>query len=122
MTTETLTHEAIELLKELISIESFSTQENKTAEAIAKFFDKHNVNATRSGNNIIARNTSFDPAKQTILLNSHHDTVKPNAGWTLNPFQPIVKEEKLHREQHLLLTTNSSSKVFFVRERITPEQ
>jgi acetylornithine deacetylase len=90
-----LTHEAIELLKELISIESFSTQEDKTAEAIGEFFAKHNINATRSGNNIIARNAEFDSAKQTILFNSHHDTVKPNAGWTLNPFQPIVKEGKL---------------------------
>jgi len=95
MTNTSFVYEAIELLKELISIESFSTQEDKTAEAIRKFFTKHGVNVSRSGNNVIARNAGFDPEKQTILLNSHHDTVKPNAGWTLNPFQPTLKDGKL---------------------------
>lgn len=99
MTIEKLTYEAIELLKELISIESFSGQEDKTAEAIEKFFAKHSVTVFRKGNNIIAKNSpdSYrdDSAKPTILLNSHHDTVKPNSGWTLNPFQPTIKEEKL---------------------------
>src|ERR1035437_7698746 len=95
MTTEQLTYNATELLKELISIESFSTQENKTADAIENFFQKQGVKTFRKGNNIWAKNEKFDPAKPTILLNSHHDTVKPNAGWTLDPFQPTVKDEKL---------------------------
>ena len=34
-------------------------------------------------------------AKPTILLNSHHDTVKPNKGYTLDPFSPIEKDGKL---------------------------
>lgn len=95
MTIEQLTYEATELLKELISIESFSGQEDKTAEAIEKFFTKHGVITSRKGNNIIAKNKDFNPGKATILLNSHHDTVKPNAGWTLDPFQPTVKDEKI---------------------------
>ncbi len=95
MTTDQLTYEATELLKELISIESLSTQEDKTATAIEKFFLKHGANYYRKGNNVWARNTEYDPAKPTILFNSHHDTVKPNAGWTLNPFQPTLKDEKL---------------------------
>ena len=95
MTIENLIQDSIELLKELISIESFSTQENKTADAIEKFFAKHNVKTFRKGNNVWAKNKNFDSAKPTILLNSHHDTVKPNSGWTLNPFQPVVKGKKL---------------------------
>ena len=96
MTTDQLTYEATELLKELIAIESFSTQEDKTANAIERFFAKHGVKTFRKGNNVWARNAAFDSAKPTILLNSHHDTVKPNAGWTLNPFQPLIKDEKLY--------------------------
>ncbi|MFI5163702.1 MAG: M20 family metallo-hydrolase [Bacteroidia bacterium] len=95
MTINDLSFQATELLKELISIESFSTQENKTADAIEKFFSKHDVKTFRKGNNVWAKNQKFDSAKPTILLNSHHDTVKPNAGWTLDPFQPLVKDEKL---------------------------
>lgn len=95
MTVDQLTQEATALLKELISIESLSGQEDKTAAAIEKFFAKHGVKTFRKGNNVWAKNSAFDPAKQTILLNSHHDTVKPNAGWTLSPFEPTVKDEKL---------------------------
>jgi acetylornithine deacetylase len=95
MTLDNLTYSAIELLKELISIESFSTQENKTADAIEKFFQKQGVKTLRKGNNVWAKNEKFDPAKAILLLNSHHDTVKPNSGWTLAPFQPLVKDEKL---------------------------
>lgn len=96
MNPEQLTSEAIGLLKELISLESFSGQEDKTADAIERFLAKHGAKSFRKGNNVWARNADFDPAKPTILLNSHHDTVKPNAGWTLDPFQPTVKEEKLY--------------------------
>jgi acetylornithine deacetylase len=46
-------------------------------------------------NNIWARNKYFDNSKPTILLNSHHDTVKPNKGYTLDPFTPIEKDGKL---------------------------
>jgi acetylornithine deacetylase len=95
MTIDTLTSEAIKLLKELISIESFSGQENKTADAIEKFFRKQSIKTFRKGNNIWARNAGYNSTLQTILLNSHHDTVKPNSGWTLNPFEPLVKDEKL---------------------------
>lgn len=95
MTIEQFTYEVTELLKKLISMESFSTQEDKTADAIEKFFAKHGVKTFRKGNNIWAKDNNYDSGKPTILLNSHHDTVKPNTGWTLNPFQPIVKGEKL---------------------------
>lgn len=95
MTIDNLTYSATELLKELISIESFSTQENKTADAIENFFQKQGIKSSRKGNNVWAKNEKFDSTKPTILLNSHHDTVKPNAGWTMDPFRPIVKDEKL---------------------------
>ena len=41
MTIEELSYNATELLKELISIESFSMQEDKTADALQRFFEKH---------------------------------------------------------------------------------
>src|SRR5699024_1818723 len=33
--------------------------------------------------------------KPTILLNSHHDTVKPNSGYTRDPFSPAIEDGKL---------------------------
>ena len=83
-----LAEDSIELLKSLIAIPSFSREEDKTAETIELFFKKHNLNPNRTQNNIWAFNQHYDPAKPTILLNSHHDTVKPNPGYTRNPFFP----------------------------------
>ncbi len=85
-----------ELLKELISIPSFSKDENKTAYCIEKFLAKYNIPTRREMNNVWAFNKFYDASKPTILLNSHHDTVKPNASYTLNPFEPIEKDGKLY--------------------------
>lgn len=88
--------EAIALLKKLIAQPSFSKEEEKTADLIAGYLDSKGVPAHRLQNNIWARNKYFDPGKPTILLNSHHDTVKPNKAYTLDPFDPIEKEGKLY--------------------------
>lgn len=88
--------EALELLKALISIQSFSREEGKTADAIGAFLERHEVPALRKGNNVWAFNKHYDPLLPTVLLNSHHDTVRPNPGWTLNPFEPLVQDGKLY--------------------------
>ncbi len=86
--------EAIELLKQLIATPSFSKEENKTAEIIEKILNGHGVKTNRHLNNIWAYNQYFDESKPTVLLNSHHDTVKPNKGYTLDPFTAIEKDGK----------------------------
>jgi acetylornithine deacetylase len=91
----TLTREVIALLKQLISTPSFSREEDKTADLLEQFLLKKNVPAKRYLNNVWAQNLYFDPARPALLLNSHHDTVKPNKHYTLDPFAPIEKEEKL---------------------------
>ena len=90
-----LTLDAIELLKQLIATPSFSKEENDTAEIICAFFAVRNIPFARVGNNIYARNKHYNVVKQSILLNSHHDTVKPNKGYTMDPFTPIEKDGKL---------------------------
>jgi len=93
--TEKLYQNAVLLLKQLIATPSFSKEEDHTADSIAAFFDAYNVVYSRLGNNIYASNKYYDAAKQTLLLNSHHDTVRPNKGYTLDPFEPIEKDGKL---------------------------
>ena len=83
------------LLKELISTQSYSKEEDETADLIADFLTNHNVQWERSGNNVWAKNQHFDESKPTLLLNSHHDTVKPNSNYTLDPFEPIEEDGKL---------------------------
>jgi acetylornithine deacetylase len=87
--------QAVSLLKELIATPSFSKEEEQTAGIIGKFFAVSDIAATRVGNNVFALNKFFDESKPTILLNSHHDTVKPNPQYTKDPFSPIVEGDKL---------------------------
>jgi acetylornithine deacetylase len=91
----TLQQDAIDLLKKLIATPSFSKEEDKTALIIEQFLQSKNVAAEWHLHNIWAKNKYFDAEKPTLLLNSHHDTVKPNKGYTLDPFSPIEKDNKL---------------------------
>jgi acetylornithine deacetylase len=91
-----LFEEACRLLKQLIRIPSFSKEEDKTADAIEEFLNRNNMAPRRYLNNVWAVNRYHDDKKMTVLLNSHHDTVKPNPGYTLPPFEPIEKEGKLY--------------------------
>ncbi|MBZ4188838.1 M20 family metallo-hydrolase [Niabella beijingensis] len=93
---EQLYQEAVALLKQLIETPSFSKEEDQTAELIIAYLDKYGIPTKRLGNNIIAKNKHFDEARPTLLLNSHHDTVKPNPKYTLDPFKAIEKEGKLY--------------------------
>ncbi|MGB2703408.1 MAG: M20/M25/M40 family metallo-hydrolase, partial [Chitinophagaceae bacterium] len=90
-----LQNEAVELLKELISIPSFSKEEDQTAGILCRFIGTKGIVHTRVGNNVFALNKHFDDKKPTILLNSHHDTVKPNPQYTRNPFTPEIEDGKL---------------------------
>lgn len=91
-----LTEEAIELLKKLIETQSFSSEEEGTALLIENWFIKNEIPFQRTKNNVWAINKYFDESKPTLLLNSHHDTVKPNSAYTKNPFKAIVENGKLY--------------------------
>ncbi len=91
-----LAEEALNLLKQLISIPSFSEEEDETAVAIDTWLKKFGVTTKRQYNNIYAFNKHYDESKPNLLLNSHHDTVKPNSAYTKDPFAPHVEDGKLY--------------------------
>ncbi|AMQ01159.1 Acetylornithine deacetylase [Pedobacter cryoconitis] len=93
---ETLQKDSLELLKNLISIQSFSKEEDKTADLIGQFLQERGIKIHRKLNNIWAYNQHFDANKPTVLLNSHHDTVKPNSGYTRDPYEPKIEDGKLY--------------------------
>lgn len=93
---KTLSEKAIALLQDLISIPSFSSEEDKTAARIGQWFNEHNIPFQQQGYNVYAMNKTFDKNKPTLLLNSHHDTVKPNSAYTKEPFHPHIEDGKLY--------------------------
>ncbi len=91
-----LTTQAIQLLEHLIATPSFSKEEDQTATILAQFLANHGVEVHRELHNVWAFNQHFDANKPTILLNSHHDTVRPNKDYTRDPFTPTRSEGKLY--------------------------
>ena len=87
---EKLFDDSLELLRKLISTPSISREEGQTASLIENFLKDRGIKTHRKQNNVWAYNTYFDPQKPTILLNSHHDTVKPNPAYTRDPFAPDI--------------------------------
>ncbi|WP_366183717.1 M20 family metallo-hydrolase [Flavobacterium ovatum] len=93
---QTLTQEAIALLKNLIETPSLSSEEQQTAALIEQWFIQNEIPFKRENNNIWAFNKTFDSSKPTLLLNSHHDTVRPNQAYTKDPYKAIVEDGKLY--------------------------
>jgi len=92
---EVIKSDAIALLKLLIAKPSFSKEESGTAEIIINFFNEKNIPLQNSNNNLWAFSKYKKEGLPTILLNSHHDTVKPVEGWQRDPFAPLVENEVL---------------------------
>ena len=89
-------HDAIALLKRLIATPSLSGNEGETANILAAELSERGVAVRRLHNNVWALSQGFDAKKPTLMLNSHHDTVKPSQGYTRNPFEPSVEGDYLY--------------------------
>lgn len=85
---------AIDLLMQLVATPSLSRYENATADLIASHLEAHGIDVCRSANNVWCK-LEQDEAVPTVLLNSHHDTVKPCAGWLQDPFSPTLNSSKM---------------------------
>ncbi|MDR1737794.1 MAG: M20 family metallo-hydrolase [Candidatus Symbiothrix sp.] len=83
------------LLTKIIAIPSFSREEKSLADCLQTVLQDEGFAPQRKGNNLWLLSPNWDSSKPTILLNSHIDTVKPVAGWTKNPFEPLVEDGKL---------------------------
>ena len=90
------TQEAIELLQALIRTPSVSRDEARTADLVESLLAGKGVVSERLHNNVWARAEGYDPARPTLLLNSHHDTVRPAASYTRDPFAPTIEEGRLY--------------------------
>lgn len=86
----------VKLLCRLVEVPSFSREEDATATLLCSFLQEQGVAVERIGNNVIARSKHFNSQLPTLLLNSHHDTIKPNAGYTRNPFEATIEDGRLY--------------------------
>ncbi len=86
----------LSLLQQLIATPSVSREEDKAADLLERYIEAEGYIASRLGNNVWTMGPGFDPARPTLLLNSHIDTVKPVTGWTRDPFTPVLEGDRLY--------------------------
>ena len=82
-----LTAEAVRLLKEMVAIPSPSFSEDEVCTHICNWMTAQGISHKQVGNNIIAEHI-IDPARPTLMLCAHIDTVAPCEGYTFDPYTP----------------------------------
>lgn len=87
--------EYINLLKQLISVPSFSREEKAAADLLESWMAGHGLDVHRKGNNIWLCDGE-DDGRPVILMNAHIDTVRPAEGYTRNPFNAEMEDGKLY--------------------------
>lgn len=87
--------QAIKLLERLISTPSVSRDESGTADIIESYLSDCGFAVNRLYNNVWVQSSEFTPERPTLLLNSHHDTVKPSPAYTNDPFVPVRSDGKI---------------------------
>lgn len=88
--------EIVALLQAMIALPSLSRDERATGDLLYDFLACRGAAPERLYNNVWARSAHFDPARPTLLLNSHHDTVKPSPSYTRDPFAPGIEGDRLY--------------------------
>lgn len=87
---------AVELLRELVSIRSFSGEEHPRSDFLTSYLNEQGIPVERVKNNLIVRQPTHDSKKPTLMLNSHLDTVRPSAGYTFDPFKPPLSDTHIY--------------------------
>lgn len=88
---------ALELLRHLIATPSPSRQEEATADIWQQWLSDNGAgDVRRHHNNVYVLAPVFDPAKPILMLNSHHDTVKPSPAYTRDPYSPDIEDDRLY--------------------------
>ena len=89
--------QAVQLLSRLIETPRISREESQASQLLYDHMTKVCLlDVKRHGNNLWTIAPNFDPAKPTLLLNAHIDTVKPVAGWQRDPWKATVEDDRLY--------------------------
>ena len=83
------------LLEEMVKIPSFSREESSVADLLETWLSDHGLPPHRKGNNLWL-SSEEESEKPVILMNAHIDTVRPSAGYTRDPFVPMVENGRLY--------------------------
>lgn len=89
-------YDAIDLLKAMVAVPSFSREEKAVADVVEQVMTKFGLCPKRYANNVWCQSQDFCPDKPTILLNAHIDTVKVAEGWQHSPFAATEEDDAIY--------------------------
>lgn len=85
--------DCIDLLRKLVHAPSPSFNEEAAAAWVSWWFAQNNLPCCNLQGNIVTAASSPDPAKKTLALIAHLDTVAPAGGYTCDPYDPGTDPE-----------------------------
>ena len=88
-------NDCIDLLRKLVHAPSPSFNEEAAAAWIDWWFTQNHLPCSKLQGNIAASATTPDPAKKTLALIAHLDTVAPTGGYTRDPYDPGTDPERI---------------------------
>lgn len=88
--------DCVELLRKLIATPSPSRKEAATADIWEEWLLQKGARVRRFHNNVYAMTSCFSQDKPILLLNSHHDTVRPSSSYTRDPYSPDIEDDRLY--------------------------
>ena len=86
----------VALLKEMIRRPSHTGDEDAVADLLVEHLRKGGVEPKRLYNNVYAYADDYNPERETLMLNSHIDTVRPVASYTRDPYSPEEKDDRIY--------------------------
>lgn len=96
MDLQTAYSQSLLLLQKMIATPSVSRDEEAVADMLQDYMAQASHQPVhRHNHNLWLIDPSYDPARPTLLLNAHMDTVKPVASWQHDPFTPTLEEVQL---------------------------
>lgn len=99
-----MTYRAAALLTEMLRIPAVSFEEEERADFLYEYLKERalklnflqkgipGIIVARMVNNIILYRDNFSPNKETLMLNSHIDTVAPAPTYSFDPYEPFEKD------------------------------
>ena len=116
-----LTASAQALLRQIVCIPSLSHQEEQVSKFISATLSAWGIEHNLCRNNIVAINRRYDPAKPTIAIDAHMDTVAAVPSYTRDPYDPGDDPETVYGlgsndDGGCLVSVISTFRYFYDRE------
>lgn len=88
--------QCVALLQQLVATPSISGSEQQSADILEHFLSDRGASVHRCYNNVWVLAEGYNPQKPTLMLNSHHDTVKPSPAYTFDPYSAHICQGNIY--------------------------